>query len=133
MTIVQIDPAEVVVRIDQAAIGRIDPAVVVGQIDRVATMTIGPGRIDRVAATDRTDRVVAIARIDRETETGLGGRTDQAAAMTIDPGGIDRASDHRTDRISAIGPGAATAPGSIDRAPASGRPSMFSDRPFGRR
>jgi len=140
-----IDPG----RIDRAATGRIDQEMETGPTDQAAAT----GLTDRVAATDQTDRAVAIGRIDRETETGptaqaaatgridqetetgLGGRTDQAAAMTIDPGGIDRASDRRTDRISAIGLAAETVLGSIDRARGrpTGRPSMFSDRPSGRR
>jgi len=119
---------------------RIDRATETGLTDQATTMTIDRGRIDRVVATDRvaetdqvaaidqTDRAAATGRIDREMETG---QTDQAAAMTIDPGGIDRASDRRTDRISAIGLAAETVLGSIDRAPATGRPSTFSDRPSG--
>jgi hypothetical protein len=114
--------------------GQIDRVVVGGQTDRVAATdrVAVTGQIDRAVVIDQTDRAAATGRIDRETETGLGGRTDQAA-MTIDPAEIDRASDRRTDQISAIGLAAATALASIDRAPGTGRPCTFSDRPSGRR
>ena len=141
------DQAVVTGQTDRATTGRIDQEMETGPTDQAAAT----GLTDRVAATDQTDRAVAIGRIDRETETGptaqaaatgridqetetgLGGRTDQAAAMTIDPAEIDQASDRRIDQISAIGLAAETALGSIGRAPATGRPCTFSDRPSGRR
>jgi len=135
----QTDQAVVTGQTDRAATGRIDQEMETGPTDQAAAT----GLTDLVvAATDQTDRetetgptaqAAATGRIDRETETGLGGRTDQAAAMTIDPGAIDRASDRRTDQTSAIGLAAETVLASIDRAPATGRPSTFSDRPSGRR
>jgi len=114
----------------EAASGRIDRETETGPTDRVpATDRIDPGAVigqtDRAVVIGQTDPVAATGRIDRET--GLTGQ------VTIDPGGIDRASDRRTDRISAIGPAAETALGSIDQAPATGRRSTFSDRPSGHR